>query len=65
MVSLQIADALRAQQRRLLGALDTFGHRAEAELLGETEQMAEKNLALRPARQISNKRAIDLDNVDR
>jgi hypothetical protein len=65
MVALEIADALRPQQRCILGVLDTFGHRSQTEALDETKKMVEKNSGLRPARQISNQRAIDLDDVDR
>jgi hypothetical protein len=65
MVTLEIADTFGAQQRRVLGVLDAFGHRAQTEAVEETDQMAEKNPGLWPARQIANQRAIDLDDVDR
>ena len=41
MITLQVADALGAQQRRVLGVLDTLGHRAQTEALGQTKQMTE------------------------
>src|SRR6202035_1402388 len=65
MVTLEIADTFRPQQRRVLGVLDAFGHRGQTKAVDETEQMAEKDPILRPAAQISNQRAVDLDDVDR
>ena len=64
-MTLEIGDTFRTQQRCVLGALDAFGHRGQTQALDETEKMTEKNPGLRPARQISNQRAIDLDDVDR
>jgi len=65
MVTLKIADPFGAQQRRVLGVLDAFGHRSRPEPVDETEQMTEKNSGLRPAREIANQRAIDFDDIDR
>ena len=65
MVTLEIADAFGPQQRGVLGVLDAFGHRGQTEAVDETEQMAEKDPALRPASQISNQGTVDLDDVDR
>src|SRR6516162_6011560 len=65
MVTLQIADPFGTQQRCVLGVLDAFSHRGRTQALDETEQVAEKNPGLRPAREIPNQRAIDLDDVDR
>ena len=55
MVALQVADPLRAQQRRLLGGLDAFGHRAEAEAPGQADQMAQEDVALRAAARLRTK----------
>ena len=65
MITLEVGDTFRAQQRRVLGVLNAFGHCGQTEALDETEKMAKKNPGLRPARQISDQRAIDLDDVDR
>ena len=65
MMTLEVLDTFRAQPRRVLGVLNAFGHRGQTEALDETEKMTEKNPGLRPARQISNQRAIDLDDADR
>jgi hypothetical protein len=64
MVTLEITDTFRPQQRRVLGVLDAFGHRGQTEAVDETEQMAEKDPTLRPAPQILNQGAVDLDDVD-
>jgi len=56
MITLEVLDTFRAQPRRVLGVLNAFGHRGQTEPLDETEEMAEKNPGLRPARQISNQR---------
>ena len=65
MMTLEVLDTFRAQPRRVLGVLNAFGHRGQTEALDETEKMTEKNPGLRPARQISNQRAIDLDDAGR
>ena len=65
MVTLEVADTFRPQQRRVLGVLDAFGHRRQTEAVDETEQMAEKDPTLRPAPQISNQGTVDLDDIDR
>jgi hypothetical protein len=65
MMTLKIADTFRAQQGCVLGILDAFGHRGQTEAPDETEQIAEKHPGLWPTSQISNQRAIDLNDVDR
>src|SRR6516225_2989558 len=65
MVTLEIADTFGAQHRGVLGVLDAFGHRGQTEAVDESEQMTEKDPSLRPARQVSNQGAVDLDDVDR
>ena len=65
MMTLKIADTFRAQQGCVLGILDAFGHRGQTEAPDETEQMAEKHPGFWPICQISNQRAIDLNDVDR
>src|SRR6266480_5628448 len=65
MVALQIVDPLGAQHGCVLGVLDAFGDRAQAETLGEAEQVAQKNAISRAVREISDKRAVDLYNVHR
>jgi hypothetical protein len=65
MVTLQITDAFRAHQRRILGVLDTFGHRREAKALDENEQIMEEDPLLMALCEVSNERAINLDGVDR
>src|SRR5215469_13200821 len=64
MVTLEIADTLCPQQRRILGGLDAFGHRGQTEAVDETEQTTEKDPRLRPVSQISNQGTVDLDDVD-
>src|SRR6516225_7831940 len=65
MVTLKKADTFGTQHRRVLGALDAFGHRGRTQTLDQTKQMAKKNPGLRTVRQISHQRAVDLDDVDR
>src|SRR6516162_6548836 len=63
--ALEITNPLGAQQFRVLGALDAFGHRAQPEALGEADQMTQKDLVFRAVGKVLNKRPIDLHDVDR
>ena len=60
-IALQIADPLGAQQGRVFGALDALGDRAQAETLGEAEQVTQKDPIFGAVREVSDKRAVDLD----
>ena len=64
-VTLKAGEAFRAEQLRLIQALDAFGYRDQAAALGKTEQMAKKNEVARFARHLANKRTVDLDDLDR
>jgi hypothetical protein len=61
--ALQIADPLGAQQGRVRCVFDALGNRAQAETLGEAEQVTQKDPIFRSVREVSDKRTVDLDRV--
>ena len=63
-MTLEAGDALGTQQFGLLRALDGFGYRDQAAALGKAEQMAKQNAVVRFARSLSDKRTVDLDDLD-
>src|SRR5690242_17376524 len=62
-IALQISDPLGAQQGRICSVFDALGNRAQPESLGETEQVTQKDPVFGAVREISDKRAVDLDRV--
>ena len=65
MVTLQIAETLCARHRLVGGVLDPFGNGSAAEAFDQTEQIPQENASFATVRQVSDKRAVDLDGVDR
>src|SRR5437764_14449271 len=65
MLAKQLVYPLGAQHGCLLGVLDAFGDRAQAETAGEAEEVAQKNAISRAVREISDKRAVDLYSIHR
>ncbi len=65
MVTLEIAYALRTQQRRVLRVLDAFGDRAEAETLSKAKEVAQETPVLPITSKILHNGTIELDNIER
>jgi hypothetical protein len=65
MITLQITYAFCADQRRVFGILDTFSYRHESKALHELSQIMQEDLLLLALCEVADKRAIDLDSVDR
>ena len=63
-IALEEADAFAAQDRRLLGGLDAFGHGGEAEPARQADEMAQEDLVVVVLAEIAHEGAVDLDGVD-
>ena len=65
MVTLQIAEPFCPRDRLVGGVLHPFGHGNAAESADPTEQIPQKNAPFVAICQVSHKRTVDLDGVDR
>src|SRR5947208_12861659 len=65
MVTLQIAEPLCPRDRLVGGVLHPFRHGNAAETADPLEQIPQKHASFMAIRQVSHKRTVDLDGVDR
>ena len=65
MVALQIAEPLCPRDRLVGGVLHPFRHGNAAETADPLEQIQQKHASFMAIRQVSHKRTVDLDGVDR
>src|SRR5437762_8318829 len=65
MVTLQIAAPFCARDRRVCGVLHPFGHSNAAETADPSKQITQENASFVAICQVSHKRTVDLDCVDR